>query len=307
MANWQPIAEPLYPWANTLNRILASQNLPDISGSTAYITSDYSGGHQGSRYQIISVLYVDLAGSTEWEIERKAIRRRFLSDGRRMSFKNLNDSHRQKALIPFLGTANQLVGVSVTLAIRKSIKSLCCEQKMFRDIQKEISLQSQWTLKSFEHMLRVTHLISLLIGGLSRSKQNIYWISDEDHLFANGNKACDVARMTSAYTSHYVKHELGELGIGTTDLDEGDRLEEDLAAIPDLVAGTVAEITTHLSSISGGRLPIRIALPFDGSFTLKSELLTSWIWQSAQSLKKVVILFEEGDGKMYSVSKFDAI
>jgi len=32
----------------------------------------------------------------------------------------------------------------------------------------------------------------------------------------------------------YIQYQLDELGIGTTEIDEGDRLEEDLTAIPDL-------------------------------------------------------------------------
>ena len=96
-------------------------------------------------------------------------------------------------------------------------------------------------------MLQLTQLIACVIGGLSQPFQNIYWISDEDSLFANIVRHTDVTRVLSSYSGHYVRHELGELRVGTTSIDEGDRLEEDLAAVADLAAGALAEILTRMA------------------------------------------------------------
>jgi hypothetical protein len=66
--------------------------------------------------------------------------------------------------------------------------------------------------------------------------------------------------MLSSWSSHYVKHNLGELGIGTTSIDEGDRIEEDLAAVADLVAGAAAEVVTRMAEQCGGRIPRDLAV-----------------------------------------------
>jgi hypothetical protein len=45
---------------------------------------------------------MDADSSMPWQIERLRIRQRYLPDGRRISFKGLNDVKKQQALIPFL-------------------------------------------------------------------------------------------------------------------------------------------------------------------------------------------------------------
>ena len=65
--------------------------------------------------------------------------------------------------------------------------------------------------------------------------------------------------LCQAYTSTYIRHKLGSLSMGTTALDEGDFLEEDFAAIPDLVAGTLSDIMTVINS-QGNWLDTEITL-----------------------------------------------
>ena len=97
---------------------------------------------------------------------------------------SLGDRQRQKALIPFLDASDELSGVLTTFAFRKSIKDLYTDKELFKLLQNTWDFKSKWKQKSFENMVRVAHLVGLLIGGLSRPNQNIYWISDEDKLFA---------------------------------------------------------------------------------------------------------------------------
>ena len=124
-------------------------------------------------------------------------------------------------------------------------------------------------------------------------------------MFANLKKAQDLKQMLSRFTSYYVKHPLGELGIGTTSLDEGDRFEEDLAAIPDLAAGAVSELLTKLCASYGGIIHPSIVIPFSGTFSPKTELLISWLGDRSQRLKKVVILFEKQGNGSFSVSRLN--
>lgn len=301
---WNRIDSPLYPWAKTIERIITAEKLPEMNGPTINLVSDYGGEHKASKYKTISVLYLDLHASVEWEYLRRIVRRDFLPDGRRLSFKRLSDRYRQRALVPFLQAANQIVGVSVTLAISKSLVGICGTKSEMKNIHTNLHLEAGWDDVSFEQVLMVSHLVSFLIAGLSRPNQNIYWISDEDSMFANQLRSHDLRQVISRYSSHYVKHSLGELGLGTTAIDEGDRLEEDLAAIPDLIAGAVSEVATRLSLGTRGRIPSIIAVPFRGEFTPKTELITSWIADRGQKLKRVVVLFEESP-KGYAVGRFN--
>ncbi len=283
---------------------MAALEFPALNGAVINIFSDYSGQHKASKYEVITALYVDLEATRTWEIKRRQIRQQLLPNGRRMSFKSLNDRYREKALVPFLGTANSIVGLLVTLIINKSIKELCVGKVDIEKAKESLGLQLQWRIKDLETTLRVAHLIGLLIGGLSQPRQSIYWISDEDSLFASPQRTQDLSTILGKITGFYVRHELGELGLGTTAIDPGDRFEEDAAAIADLTAGGMAEAANAIATQAGGKIPVRIAFPFEGNFSPKTEIISSWVWQSHGELRKVVILFEK-QNKGYSVSKWN--
>jgi hypothetical protein len=94
------------------------------------------------------------------------------------------------------------------------------------------------------------------------------------------------------------------LGIGTTALDEGDRWEEDLTAISDLVAGALAEITTRLGQHCGGYVPATVAVPYEEPLLAKADLIAQWFWSTGPSLSRVAILFaQQADGR-YAVSRY---
>jgi hypothetical protein len=301
---WHSVPRPMYGWAITIEKILIGINLPRLDGAVINIFSDYSGQHKRSKYETITALYFDLDASSAWEIKRREIRDKWLPDGRRMSFKSLSDRYKQKALIPFLEAANDVVGILITLIINKSIRDLCVGDSDFDEAKSSLALHQEWTLVDLENTLRVAHLIGLLIGGLSKPGQNIYWISDEDSLFANIKRTQDLSIILGKITGFYVPYKLGELGMGTTSIDPGDRYEEDTAAIADLTAGGICEAVNTIANQAGGKIPRSLAFPFEGSFSHKTDIISSWVWQSYGKLRKVVILFEKR-GTGYSVSKWD--
>lgn len=304
-SGWTTVAEPLFPWCNTLNRIMHSIRVPKLHGPMVFIASDYGGAHKSSKYEVISVLYVDAEDSREWEERRRQVRKQYMGDGRRMSFKRLSERQRRKAIVPFLWAAEALSGVCVSLVIRKSLRPIHGDKAVFDQFRKALPLQGKWRDRQLERMMRITHLVSFLTGGLSRPGQHIYWISDQDDVFADKRKSTDSAQVVSRFTSHYVKHPLGELGVGTTAIDEGDRFEEDLAAIPDLVAGATSELATQLADVCGGCIPLGVAIPFDRMLVWKVELLFDWLYDDRGSFKRVIVLFEKQRDGSLSVCRLD--
>lgn len=303
--NWRPIQQHLFGWASTIERILCGMPLPAMSGDTISIFSDYSGEHKASGYDVISVLCADLSSSARWEMGRRFLRRQYLSDGRRLSFKALNDRLRRRILVPFLQCADQIDGLCLTVAFQKTLQNLFVDEPSLNDTRQEFGLGSAWKLRPLERTLRVAHLIGLLLGGLSKRGQNVYWISDQDQLFANAEKSNDLRLMLQAFTTYYVRHPLGELGIGTTELDEGDRQLEDLAAVADFAAGTVCECVNVASQASGGRIPMGIAVELP-TLSDKTDLLRRWLWSRAAALAKVAVVFEHAPDGMMGVFAFEA-
>jgi hypothetical protein len=304
-SRWQSVANSIYWWERTIERILSAEPLPRLSGPVSYIFSDYGGAHRQSGYETTGILYMDLYGSRLWELRRRDLRRRYLPDGRRMAFKSLGDRYRKAVLIPFLEAADEIEGLCLVVAVSKSITDLYVNPSITAWMAESLRLRRRWRSSSFESLVRMAHLIGLLIGGLSQPGQNIYWVSDEDALFANEATALDLKDILARFSSNYVRHPLGELGLGTVSIDPGDRFEEDHVAITDLASGALAEVLTTVSTVSGGHIPPQIAIPFSGRFQPKTELIYSWFSGSASPLRKVCIVFERlRDGKL-AVFRFD--
>jgi hypothetical protein len=148
-------------------------------------------------------------------------------------------------------------------------------------------------------MMRVVSFVSLIMGILSRPHQNIYWISDEDELFANNSRALDTKGVLEFFSSVCVRHPLGELGLGTTSIDEDDRFDEDCAAIPDLVAGATAELLTNL--VGAGAALSHLQLLPTTTMSRKSEMVINWFFGPTASLRKLGILFSRKGPGRYQV------
>ena len=297
-----PLA-PLFPWAKTINKILSAEIRDDYSGPTLTFFSDYGGDQKKCPYEITGVLCMDHAASARWEMMRRRWRQTYLPDGRRMSFKQLGDKLRQRALIPFLAETENIAGVCVFVAVRKSLQRLCLPDDS-TEARTALGLKLRWTDGALERACRVTHLIAMLMGGLTRSGQNVYWVSDQDSLFANPHVTGDLEKMLSRFSGYYVRHELGELGLGTTEIDEGDRYEEDNVAVVDLGIGALGEMLTAVAWKCGGYIPPELAIPYEEGFKGKTEVLSGWFAQST-SLRKVCIVFEQLPDKRMAVSRWN--
>ncbi|HET9131357.1 MAG TPA: hypothetical protein VFO86_10440, partial [Terriglobia bacterium] len=215
---------------------MRSFSFPDLDGPTLAIYSDYGGNSRESRFKTISLLFIDMERVHSWNVLREAVRKKYLPDGRRMEFKGLNDGCRRRALPWFLRAADQIPGFCVAIGIDKRIDGVLITKDMVSELHRRGSLKGTWNFKSLDAMFRVVHFVAMFLAVLSHPGQNVYWISDEDELFASPNKTFDTKRMLETFTSAYIQHPLGELGLGTTKIDEADRFDEDSAAVADLIA-----------------------------------------------------------------------
>src|SRR6478609_1702436 len=121
---WKDLESEIFPWIKSFSRIIKSAAPPSLKGDSILISSDYSGDLPTCKYNILSILIIDLSQIKTWEIKRRIIRDNFLKDKRRISFKGLNDIYKQKALPHLLDCANDLNGLCVNIAISKQMSSL---------------------------------------------------------------------------------------------------------------------------------------------------------------------------------------
>ena len=283
-SRWSFIERIPFPWLQELYRRIPKNKIPLLSGEVLLVGTDSSGMQRGSRYVVVGAIVMDMRNSPTWHRDRLRIRRDILRDGRRMSYKNLNDSQRREALVPFLDAADRINGICLLMAFDKRLGRLCTWEGLYERAKLEGIIQGRWNQSNLEQMMRTVQLVSTLLAAVVVRGHSVYWISDLDECFATEERKIDTARMMSSFTSEYVKHDLGELGIGTTEIDEGDRLEEDVTAIPDLAAGAVSDLLNqthqHLGTLP--RVPT-----FVPRLSSKTDLITSWFFSGNGSLVKL--------------------
>jgi hypothetical protein len=271
---------------------------------TLIVTSDYSGHHKGATHEVYSLLITGSAGWNRWERERIRIRDSTELGMRRMSFKGLNDSRKRAALVPFLDAANLLPGVCVSVLAPKSTVSLFQSKGSVDMTKPEFAPYSRFKPAVFERMLRVVHLVSFFVAGLSRSGQDVLWFTDADDIAANDARVADLTNCWATVLSNYLQHNLRHVRCGTTRCDNGTLQVEDLASIPDLAAGSLGEMLTLCKH--EGVLPTEgLLVPLPGTASRKCRLIGSWLADRCSQLDRMVFVFDEAPTGGLAVKQLD--
>ena len=255
------------------------------------VTSDYGGKHNSAEYKSLSFLFADFDRLNEWNNQRTFIRNSSLKN-RTMSYKNLNDSIRRKALLPFLRGANSIPGVILTLLIDKKIKSLFLPNDYIDFESTGYKEYCHWKKEPFEKLLRAIYLVNILLIYFSFEKQNILWVTDEDELVANETRINEAVKIFSDLSNQLLKHKMGNFGLGTTKFDTEPKDFEDLVSVPDLVAGTLTSIMSKYKK--SGILPYsKLLVPPPKDITMKDREIMSWYADNTKLLKRYTFVISE--------------
>jgi len=297
---WNHINNPDFGLSNSISDVIHRQELlePELLtstrlGPTLLITSDYGGEIKESKYETLSFLVADLAFCWFWDQSRIEIRKIILSDSRRIAYKNLSDKRRKNALVPFLRAANSIPGLLITFVIDKQVLSNFSEPEPPNPEILDLGLKSKWKPKSFAKLTRVAHFGSLLVSCMSAQGQNIMWFTDEDAIAANDEKVIEATKVITHILNGYLQHGMGRCQFGTTRCDDGSMAIEDLASIPDLVAGAMAEAAS--TSLLDRGLPFgRVHLPYQKPpYCKKAHAILGWMADGPHPLKKMVICIDK--------------
>ena len=134
--------------------------------------------------------------------------------------------------MPFLDSVNSLHGLLITFVIHKAVGSLFSGKSRLE--VKGLDYQPLQLLSSgvAEKMLRVTHLLGMVIAGISAPGQDVLWITDNDEIAANAERVKHLTEVLARASSHCLTHSLRHVRVGTTKLDKGDLSLEDLMLFP---------------------------------------------------------------------------
>jgi hypothetical protein len=297
--NWKHLDDPRLGLMNGLSEMIRDDEikfpglLPDLRrGRAIFVSSDYSGQGGQRLFEALSFLLADYELCGAWETMRLLVRSQYLSDGRRISYKTLRDGKRRRALLPFLNAADNIPGLMLTILIDRRIRSLFSETGKLGMDQPLLRDYAHWPGGVLEKALRVAHFVGLFVAGLSSRHQDLWWLTDEDDIVANEQRLREFVNLFGGISSQYLKHEMGHCRIGTTKLDKGKRNWEDLASIPDLVAGALCEVITEChkrDTIPGGEI---MHTPPDDLSSKANEIM-NWFSDNTQPLKRAVYLIRE--------------
>jgi hypothetical protein len=224
---------------------------------------------------------------------QQVFRSEALSDGRRLSFKALNDGVRRRALLPFLLMADEIEGALIVVAVDKKHESLFQPRREDADL----SLIEAWKPAVHEHLMRVTHLSALCVTLTSKADQDLLWICDQDEIASNDQQITALTKLFGHIWGQMTEHNMRHLRLGSTRSDDGSLALEDLTAIPDLAAGATCEVLSYMRR--QGVFPVRgiynrLPLGLSG----KTQRLLSWLAVSDRPLKRMMIAIDEtGPGK----------
>lgn len=264
---------------------------PEFTGPILWVSSDYVVGNKQSLYDVIAILIADPTASIGWEHNRRMIRERLLSDGRRMAYKSLGDRRRFSALPRFLHASNHIGGVCVSLAINRSIPNMFSSSELYEEYRDRPWIACDWKQLAFQHAFQVAAIVAFFVAGFARTNHELWWCSDEDNAFANTDFSNDTAMFFTKFLAAYGAPRFKAVNIMTTEYDEADRHLEDLASIPDLAAGVTAEfLSTLCSRFEMDRMPsIAIESP---PLAPRVDQVVRWFMDQSTRLKKIGIYLD---------------
>jgi hypothetical protein len=283
----------LWPWTANVERILRSVQPRPFAGPHVALASDYGGDHKASKFRVYCYLIMDTKASPEWPQRRQSMRRMYLPDGRRMSFKSLGDGYRRPALVPFLQAADTIHGHIVCLIVTKSFENMSWRADYSNDLPSKLGLRGKWKASSFEAMFRTAHMFAVFLGLWSCPGMHVTWITDQDEIVANDDRLDDTHQIAARLSSAYIPHSMGVFAMNSTAIDDKDRAFEDLVAIPDLAAGMLSEIASKLAI--DGMMPAEQVVHEPAAFTEKSEIISDWFWWPHSVLRRTCILIDRLD------------
>lgn len=280
---WQRLKDPRFGLANRISDAIASlewrepDSLIDVRKSRELVLAcDFGGAHAEARYEAFAFLLGAISQAGPWMIQREEVRERLLNGRGEMSYKGLNDARRQRALAPFLITANLFPGNLVVVMVNKRLKRLFDnpgDGVLFPEL---VSAVRNWNVKSFHRLLLVATLGALLTSGLAGSTQDLLWVTDQDEIAPNPTKHDHAGHVIHHCLSRYAPALRGMLTFAMTEANASNFLLRDAVGIADLAAGCMVDA---LGACEGGSAERSLWVCPTAALARKARVIVDWFAQ----------------------------
>ncbi|HEX8521849.1 MAG TPA: hypothetical protein VF669_06295 [Tepidisphaeraceae bacterium] len=265
--------------------------LHSVQHGMMIIASDYSGQHQHASHEAHSFVVTTADAVHDWQPIRTAFRKRWLPDGRRISFKKLSKPRLRRALAPFLVSAAALRGNAITFLIDHRIESMMeggadALMEAFPDCFPPGTPKG-----TVEKMFRLASLLALLITGLRREDQISRWISDHDETLETFDRRERFARLC-AYVSFLMSGwaHPADNEFCTTEHPATPEWAEDLLSICDVLAGSYCQLSSSIPASCGSELWTRIVPSVN--VESRAREVGTWLCSARGNLRHILLRLE---------------
>jgi hypothetical protein len=271
------------------------------------IVSDYSGQHKLATHEAYSFLVTTDRALEEWLPIHLEFRDRWLPDERHISFKQLREPIRWRALAPFLDAASAIRGNVVTFLVDRRIGSFMRGGANAIASALPDCFSTGCRPGTMEKILRVSSFVAMLMAGLRQESQRSLWISDHDEALETFDRREELGRLC-----HYLTFGLtrwrnpADMEFGTTASPYAPPWAEDLASIPDLVAGTCCQLSRVLPAYCGTELWTR-TVASSAAQDHRARAVGNWMATTQGRLRKILLRLElDDEGATRSSAQFFA-
>lgn len=258
------------------------------------LACDYGGFQKSSIYESYSFLIANITKAWNWNDARKQFRSIMLKDSRRISFKSTRGERRLTILHEFLDVANFLPGVLFCFLIDKKLGGLLSAKSNPFKFLELVSPKKGWNLRSFDRLSLIAHLGSLVIGGLSGTKQDILWVTDRDEIAPNPQKHDHAGWVLWYYLSKYAPDIDGKLVFVTSEADLGKRNLDDAISLADLSAGALSKAMSTPENQSCLETDIFL-MPVDYKLEKRTRIILQWLAERGFHLSKLIVVVSYKD------------
>ena len=295
---WCPITDIQSGYLYNLSeyiRIIEGDNkylFVPVNEGSMIISSDYSGQHKEESHEAYSFLSTSSRLLEKWLPHLEAFRKEWLPDGRRLSFKKLNEPVRWRALPAFLETAGRLNANLITIMVEKRVGSFMiggpkAAIEVFPDCFPPNAKHG-----TVEKMLRLASFVALILSGLRNEDQISNWISDHDETLDSQERREQFARLATYLTFGITGwRQPADNYFGTTELDKSPYWAEDVAAISDIAAGAYCKMSRHLPTFMG-RETWKLGISSSNIKDHRALAVGNWLATNQNALRHVLLRLE---------------
>ena len=251
------------------------------------LTADYSGDQSDSRYRTVGLLLVNDEDLASWKSMLASVRKNVLGR-RRLSYKDLRDGIKWRALPRFLASAGPLRGYCLAVAIAKDLEPLVED---VADHKGHLAPLAKWRVAPRLRALHVAVVAAILIASTSPADADFKFVTDDDEMVANPIRLHQFRTLLNVVVGQVSPKRFGSLAIRTTGIPTRNLFAEDLCALPDLVAGALMDFLRSRGA-TASRHPLRLA---SSALDRRARVLIDWMLTEANGPTRLAAIIDAAD------------